>query len=33
MFHRALFVPDKADNLPDSKYVWYVGFVYLAVAD
>ncbi len=31
--HRALFVPDKADNLPDSKYVWDVGFTYLAVAD
>ncbi len=33
MFHRALFVPDKADNLPAQKYVWDVGFAYLAVAD
>ncbi len=33
MFHRALFVPDKVDNHPHGKYIWDVGFAYLAVAD
>ncbi len=32
MFHRALFVPDKVEIHPHGKYVWDVGFAYLAVA-
>ncbi len=32
MFHRALFVPDKVEIHPHGKYIWDVGFAYLAVA-